>query len=547
MAKDSLIKGTVILAAAALVARFLGLIQKVPLQHILGDDGLATYGIAYSVYSMLLIVATAGIPSALSKLVSERYAIGSFGDAQRIYRAAVWFAVVTGVTSSLLLFVFAPAYANGIAKDPHSSLAIRAIAPALLIFPLIAIMRGYFQGRQVMKAGALSQIFEQIVRVTTAVGIACILMLHGQPKETIAAGASFGAVTGAVAALIVMLVYQRSKNREDIREGLTPQAAGAAGASPLGYKQIYRMLLLLSIPISIISLAVPMVYFIDNSTVIGLLEGRIGAAEAKEQLGILTGKAQSLAGIPPILAIALSTSVVPVVSSAYARQDDAEVADKSSLALRIAVITGLPVVIALSVAAESVIGFLFRDAVGWEIASMLTATTMFQIVMMTSSSILMGLGQTMVPMLYVVAGIAVKLAGNMLLGPVFGMPGILMSTLICFALIMGLNLCRLRRMVPYRILGSRWPGVLLTGAVLTGTGIGLVLLFDHLSWISRPGRIGYLIEAGVIGSVILLLYPVCLFLFRAVLAEDVERFPRPLRKVLAPFQRRFAGKKVQNM
>jgi stage V sporulation protein B len=533
LTKDSLIRGTIILVAAAFVARFLGLVQKIPLQHILGDDGLATYGIAYSVYGMLLIVATAGIPSALSKMISERYAMGQLADARRIYQAAIWFAIAGGVISSLLLYICAPYYAVHIAKDPNADLAIKAIAPALLIFPLIAIMRGYFQGRQMMKAGGLSQIFEQIIRVSTAVGIAYLFLWWGYADKTIAAGASFGAVTGAAAAMLVMLYFQKYKRRTDRMEGLTAPVSG--DNHTLRYRQIYRNMLRLSLPISIISLTVPVIYFIDNSTVIDLLEENLGALGAKEQLGILTGKAQSLAGIPPILAIALSMSVVPVISAAFAKKDVADLVEKSSLALRISIITGLPVVIVLSVAAEAIIGFLFKDAVGWETASLLTISALFQIVMMTSAAILMGLGQTTMPMLYVVFGVAAKFLGNMWLAPSLGMIGILLATMVCFVIIMILNLWSLRRKVAYRVLGHRWPGFLLTGTAITAVGVGMVYLFNGPLAIN--GRIGYGVEAAAIGIVLLVLYPLCLILFRAVTSEDVRRFPKPLQKLLKPFDR----------
>jgi stage V sporulation protein B len=540
LSKDSLIKGTIIMAGAAFIARFLGLVQKVPLQHILGDEGMASYGIAYNVYSMLLVVATAGIPSALSKLVSERYATRRTLEAHRIYGAAALFAAVAGVLSAALLFALAPAYASGVAEDPDAVGAIRAIAPALLVFPLIAVMRGYFQGRQNMMAGGLSQIAEQILRVATAVGLAYALMRLGYGQATVAAGASFGAVTGAAAALAVMLRFQRARMREDRRTGLLPphgQVSAVRKRALPSYRSCYRLLLKLSIPITIISLTVSMVYFIDISTVIGLLDDRVGYSEAKAQLGILTGKAQSLAGIPPILAIALGTSAVPVISAAFARGERAVVANQTSLALRLSLVTGFPAVLVLTVAAEAVIGFLFSDAVGWEIAAMLTATTIFQIVMMTSASVLMGLGQTVAPMLYVAVGLAVKLIGNLTLGRAFGMAGILTATWLCLLLIMALNLLRLRRLVDYRILGDRWPGFLLTAAVTTAAGIGLVALFDLPLF--PGGRLGYLLEAATVGGALALLYALCLFRFRVVSEEDVRRLPAPLQKALGPFRRRF--------
>src|SRR5690606_488297 len=145
-------------------------------------------------YALLLIVATAGIPSALSKLVSERLALGRTYEAERIYRSAVWFAISTGVLMTAVLVFGAPYYAEHIANDADAAVAIQALAPAMLLFPLIAIMRGYFQGRQTMLAGGLSQIFEQILRVVTAVVLAYVILRLGYEVKWAAAGASFGGV-----------------------------------------------------------------------------------------------------------------------------------------------------------------------------------------------------------------------------------------------------------------------------------------------------------------------------------------------------------------
>ena len=533
MSKDSLVKGTVILAVAAFVARALGLLQKVPLQYILGDEGLATYGIAYSVYGMLLIVATAGIPSALSKMVSERYALGRYAEARRVYRAAVLFAAAAGIVSAALLYAAAPWYAVHIAQDAHAVWSIRAIAPALLMFPVIAIMRGYFQGRQMMIAGGMSQIVEQILRVGTAVGVAYAMLRLGYENEYIAAGASFGAVTGAAAALAVMVFYEFKKRRMDRREGIDP-ARGDGETESGGYPAIYRQMLRLSIPISLISLTVPVIFFIDSSTVIALLKDSIGYSAAKEALGILTGKAQSLAGIPPIIAIALSTSIVPVISSAYARRDMREVNGKASEALRIALLTGMPLAVILAVAAKPVIGFLFSDANGWEIAAMLTFSALFQVVMMASAAILMGLGQTLRPVGFVFAGLAVKLAGGYALAPLFGIYGIVGATLLAFVTIMLLNLRELKKTVDYRMFGSRWPPFLAVSAALAAIGAALAWYLDRWMDLGWP-KAEFFLQSALLGVVLFALYPVLLIVLRVIRQEDVRMFPAPLRRLLAPF------------
>jgi stage V sporulation protein B len=540
VSKDSLIKGTIILTAAAFVARFLGVIQRVPLQHMLDNAGMATYGIAYNLYFVLLIVATAGIPSALSKLISERKALGQHEEAARIYSAAVWFAIGAGALITVLLYVAAPYYAVYVSQDKDAALAIRALAPAMLLFPLIAIMRGYFQGRQMMAAGGLSQVVEQILRVITAVGLAFILLYLGYSREAAVAGASFGGVMGAVGAFAVMVYfYRKLKKRDQLEaEGITEtrveveRRRQAVQSGKVSLKQIYRLIFKLSIPISLISIAVPMIYFIDSSIVIGLIKEQIGMAQAKVQLGLLTGKAQSLAGIPPILAIALSMSVVPIVSSAYARKDMNEVAAQSSQALRISILSGLPLVLVLSVAARPTNGFLFSDAEGTAIIVLMTVGAMFQILMMTSGAILMGLGQTRRPMIHVFIGIAVKLAFSFILAQWLGIYGIIIATSLCFIVIMMMNLSFLKKTVQYQLLGSKkWIGLSAATMLLVIIGTGLEWVSHH--YIHLFGlKFSYGLRAFLVASIVLVLYPVMLMKFRVVTAGDVERMPASVQKLI---------------
>ncbi|MEB3100489.1 putative polysaccharide biosynthesis protein [Ferviditalea candida] len=546
--KDSLIKGTIILTLAAFVARFLGVVQRIPLKHLLDDTGMATYAIAYNIYFALLIVATAGFPSALSKLISERYAIGEYAQAARIFRAAVWFALTAGFVSTVLLYAAAPYYALRISEDPDAVLAIRALAPALLLFPLIAIMRGYFQGRQMMTANGMSQIVEQILRVLTAVGLALLLLLLGYGHVRAVAGASFGGVMGSIGAFAVMFLYWRKLRKEDEREGkLAPSAKHADGsavpaslatAEPsgpaashqgMGMRQIYWTILKISIPISLISLAVPLINFIDSSTVIPLLKQQLGDEGAKAALGILAGRAQSLAGIPIILAIALSQSVVPVISSAFARGDLREVGAKASQALRISVLSGLPVVLALVAGARPVNGLLFADTNGTGIIAMLTAASMFQILMMTSAAIMMGLGQMRAPTVHVFAGIALKLAGSFALAPYWGIYGILAATTASFMLTMLLNLAVLRRTVDYVVLGRRWTGMLLAAAVMLLAGFGLDRIGEQYLHPS-VSAVNFLLQSALVGIPVLLSYPLLLMLFKVVTEEDFSSMPAIVRK-----------------
>lgn len=537
MTKDSLIKGTIILTLAAFTARFLGLIQRVPLKHLLGDSGMASYGISYNLYHVVLIIATAGIPSALSKLISEKTALNEHAEAMRIYRAALWFAVTIGVVATAVVWLAAPYYAVNISRDADAILAIRALAPALLFFPLIAMMRGYFLGRQNMTAGAVSQIFEQILRVVTAVALAYFILRLGYELEWAVAGASFGGVMGGIAALGVMLYYWRRLKARD-RTELANQSesvatAATSEASTSSFKHIYMTIFKVSIPISFIAITVPLVYLIDSSTVIALLENKLGYDHAKEALGLLTGRAQSLAGIPPILAIAISQSIVPIVSAAYAKANMTQVNEQASLAFRISFVACLPIILFLCVAARPINTLLFGDTNGTTIIVALVIGTAVHVLMMISGAILIGIGQINAQVRYVFVGIAVKLGGGYLLAPLFGIYGIIAATALCFGVIMYLNLRLLRKAVTLTILGKKWVPLGLTAVIVSMLSLGVELVLFRYVQTPVP-FITYSLHALLIGLLVVATYVLLLIKLKVIVADDVHRLPARLQRLVKP-------------
>ncbi|MCM3269407.1 putative polysaccharide biosynthesis protein [Paenibacillus elgii] len=547
MSKDSLVKGTLILTLAALVARALGVVQRIPLVYLLGDIGMAAYGIAFNLYSVLLVVATAGIPSALSKMISEKTALGRHAEADRIYKAALWFAVCAGVLMTVLLYVAAPYFADSI-LNPQAALPIQAIAPTLLLFPLIAIMRGYFQGRRMMMPNGISQIIEQVFRVVTSVALAYLLLSHS--LDYAVAGASFGGVVGSIAAAAVMLYYAMRLKQSDRRERSAEDADAAAASAgdvassqPLTFKAIYAQLFKLSVPIVIFSMTVTLIYTIDSSIVTLLLKDQFGEHTAREMLGILAGRAQSLAGIPIILAVALSQSVVPIISSAYSQRDMKQVSDQTAKVLQLSILTGLPMVLLISLGARPINGFIFGnttgslivDAYAPSIITLLTVSAMFQIVMQTSGAVLMGMGRMRPLVLSVILGIAVKLAGSYALAPYWGIYGIIAATALCFIVMTWLNLTVLRSAVPFRVFGlRRWLSLAVTTALICLLGYGLEQLCVAYVHPFGSDRLDDMVQALIICAIAGAAYPVLLFLTRVMTLQDLQHLPGPLRKLAKP-------------
>lgn len=534
--KDSLLKGTVILAAAALVARVLGVFQRVPLDYIMKDSGDAYFGVANTVYLTLLVIATGGIPSAISKMVSERYALGRPDEARDIYRAALIFGIVTGLLMTGLLYIFAPYYAVHIVKTPGAETAIRAIAPALLLFPVIAMMRGYFQGRQMMSAGGISQIVEQIMRVVIGVGLAFVVFAWGWGDRWTAAAATFGSVFGSIGAFAVMLWFARRMRRQDKAGDIPTGASERKPKAKLRLRSIYREIFRMSIPVVVTGMTVQLIYLFDSSFLIRLTESFYSYPTAVEVLGQFNFKAQSIAGIPPILAIALSQSIIPVISAAYSVRNMAEVQRQSSLVMRIVVFTGVPAALALSVTSYSVTGFLFSGPEGSGIVAALTAGTIFQITMMTSNSILFGLGKPVPPMVHTFVGIGLKILLSVAFAPILGIYGLFIASTICFIVITWLNMEHIRRETKLNVLGRRWPAYMAAIVVSAAAGFGVDTGIRSLlaGW---PDKLEYLVAGALAGIVIMILYIGLLVLLRVVTAEDAKSFPGPLRKVFGKLTR----------
>jgi stage V sporulation protein B len=550
MSKDSLVKGTIILTLAALVARALGVVQRIPLVHYLGDTGMAFYGIAFNLYSMLLVVATAGIPSALSKMISERTALGQEAEAARIYRAALWFAAGAGIVMTAVLYIAAPYYAE-LTLNPQATLPIRAIAPALLLFPAIAIMRGYFQGRQMMMPNGISQIIEQIFRVVTSVALAVLLLQVS--FDYAVAGASFGGVLGSIAAFAVMLFYGMRLRKKDL-QAAAGKPSGAVSGPELAYSAIYKQLFKLSVPIVIFSMTVTLVYTIDSSIVTALLKDQAGEEGAREILGILSGRAQSLAGIPIILAVALSQSVVPIISSAYSQKDLKAVAGHAGKVLRLSILTGLPAVLVICLAARPINGFIFGSGNGsiWveqyaaPVIIALTISAMFQIIMQTSGAVLMGLGRMRSLVLGVIVGIAVKLVFSYVLAKWFGIYGIIAATMLCFAVMTLLNLLVLKQEVTFHVLSKRrWTTLTMATVAVVLVGMGLDAFARAYVHPFGIIRLDDMLQAALIVAITSAAYPVLLLLTKTVTAEDVQQMPGPIRKLAQPLLKRIGGTQLK--
>ncbi|GAB7387210.1 oligosaccharide flippase family protein [Bacillaceae bacterium] len=438
-ATGALIKGAAILSVAALISKFLGLVYRMPYQNITGDAGLFVYTKVYPLYSTLLIIATAGFPIAISKIVSEKLAVGDVSGARRVFRISSVVLSVTGLIVFSMLYFGAPVIARWM-QDDMLVLPIRSVSFALLVVPVMAVMRGYFQGHQNMVPTAVSQVVEQLVRVATILLLAYWFMTHGGDIYKAGAGAVFGAFTGAVSSFVVLLYYWL-RNKE---------AHGHVGADGFVREQepagaLIARLFRYALPICFGALVLPLFQLTDSFTVTKMLLVKgMPFVEAREWEGAYN-RGQPLVQFASFFATALSLSLVPSIAEAKAKGREDLIARRTELALRLTILTGLPASIGLAVVAEPVNITLYADDKGSLALSVLALTTIFSTIGITSAGILQGLGQVMLPAKNLLLGAIVKLACNVLLIPLFGITGAALATVLGYFVAALLNLFSIAR------------------------------------------------------------------------------------------------------
>ncbi|QQY79493.1 stage V sporulation protein B [Keratinibaculum paraultunense] len=406
MSKDNFLKGAAILSIAGAIVKVLGAFYRIPLNNILGSEGIGYYQTAYPLYVLLLTISTAGFPVAIAKLVSEKRALGDHKGAHKVFKIAFLGMLMAGLLTSLFVFINAKLIVKSWGNE-DAYYALVALVPALFFVPIMSAFRGYFQGRQTMTPTALSQIMEQLFRVIGGLILTYYLLGMGLPIA--AGGASFGGSIGAIAGAITMIIIYFSK-RGEIGEELRSSPENEERVS-----KIIRELLTIAIPITIGAAIVPIMNSIDTLLVFKRLKAIGFTKETANSLyGQLTGHAQTLINLPLIFSTALSISLVPAISMANTKKDYKEIRNITSSGMRITLLIGLPAAFGLFVLAEPIIGLLYFKLSPEEIIStgkilsILSFGVVFLTFVQSLTAILQGLGRPIVPVVNLGIGAAFK-------------------------------------------------------------------------------------------------------------------------------------------
>ena len=442
--QNSFFGGAAILAAGILIVKLIGMFYKIPLINIIGEAGAADFNNAYNIYAVLLTVSTAGLPVAVSKLVSEANALNRRNQVRRTFRLALVLFLTLGLISFLVMFFRADALA-GMMNDSKAAAGIRALAPAVVCVGCLAALRGYSQGHSNMAPTSVSQIIEALCKLVVGLGLAFWLVKQGKDPDVAAAGAITGVTVGTVVALIYMVLdFLLSRGREDTHGTDRPDSAGS----------ILANILKIAVPITLSSSMVGIVTVIDSSLVQGQLQSALNLTEkaSRTLYGNYSG-ALNIYNLPTSLMAAITASVIPAVSAALARRDRRGAARITGSALRITALLSFPMGVGLFVLGTPIIRLLFPSLnveVAGPLLSTLGVATPFVCMVLVCNSVLQAHGFINLPVIVMVLGGIVKIVNNYNLVGAIGIAGAPVGNILCFGLALVLDLVVITRVIPNR-------------------------------------------------------------------------------------------------
>jgi stage V sporulation protein B len=533
---SAFVRGAAILALTGIAARVIGAVFRVVLAAILGDEGIGLYQYAYPIYSTLLVLSTAGIPVALSKIMAEKIAIGDYLEAQRVFKIAFILLASSGFVITLVMLLGAEFIALRLIKDAKALYPLLAISPAIFFVTIMASLRGFFQGQQNMTPTALSQLIEQLARV--GFSIALVLFLIPAGLEYAAAGATSGAAAGGLAGLLLLTVLY-FKKRVDL------QLLGRQQTEhyPESVKRIISRILTLAIPVTIGGLVIPLITMIDLAIVPRqLLAAGFDLEKARALYGQLTGMAGSVVYFPNVVALALSMSLVPAISEAFALQDRVLIQSRSSIAIKLTVLFSLPSALGLFLLAEPVTVLLFNNAeAGFSLAFM-SWSVIPLCLYVTTTGLIQGLGKPILPAINMFYGGLVKtvFAWYLTAIPALNVGGAALASVIGLTVAAILNLNHVRRYSGWRV---DWRELVFLP--LIATALMSVVVYFSYGGVMHLGR--DLLSAGRLNALAVLIailigiavFGISLLLLGGIKREELQMVPyigQPLAKILSRFK-----------
>ncbi|MFC0270130.1 stage V sporulation protein B [Metabacillus herbersteinensis] len=353
MSKQTFLKGTLILILAGLITRVLGFINRIVVVKFIGAEGVGLYMMAVPTLVLVITITQLGLPVAISKLVAEAEAQG---DQRKIKKIFVVSLSITGTLSLLFtpaMIFLAPILSSTLLTDPRTYWPLLAIAPVVPIIAISSVIRGYFQGKQNMQPAAISQVLEQVVRISLVALLTSLFLPYG--IEYAAAGAMISAVIGELISLIYLITMFKLKKKIRVRKKFFKSIKNG--------KDTLNDLMKIAIPTTGSRLIGSISWFFEPIVVTqSLYIAGVATTLATKQYGELVGFALPLLMLPSFITYSLSTSLVPAISEAMAQKKLFLVEHRLQQALRLSFVSGGLAVVILYVFAEPLMQVMYGSS-----------------------------------------------------------------------------------------------------------------------------------------------------------------------------------------
>ncbi len=518
--QQGFIKGAAILSASTIIVKAVGLFFSIPLAGILDEAAYGYFFVAYDVFAVFNAIATAGLPVAVSRMVSAAYAKGQKKQADRIFSSAILIFFVVGFASFLVMSVFSRPIAVFM-NYPDAHMAILALSPTIFFCAIMSAIRGYFQGRSNMTPTAVSQVIEAVTKLILGIGLAYyVVTAFGKSEAALSAAAAIlGVSLSASLGTVYLLFYKRRQNKldkEDTEKG---------DENVTRRKEIAWALIKFAVPITIGSSFLYILDLIDTSIIGGALQSIDGVTEAVASgFNGYWGAAKKLFDLPGAIVIALSTSLLPILTAAFVKKNQSGVNRITSLSVRFTFLVTVPCAVGYVLFGRDITHLFFPANTADGAGTLLTIAAVgviFNGMLYTTNAIMQSLGHTVVPIINMAIGGGVKILMNYTLVrmPDININGAAISTAVSLAITMVLNLIAVYRWIPkaekpFKMFGQ----ILLSSAVMGGVAY---LVNMGLSMII-PGSVAVIVSiviaiAVYIGSAVL---------FKAVTYNEVRMMPK---------------------
>lgn len=508
-----------ILALASIIVRLIGIVYRIPLTNIVGNEGMGYYGFAFEVYQILVILSTSAIPVAVSKLTAARVAKREYKNAQRIFRCSIIFAAVLSGTLALITFVGARQISSfmfgGITEVAP---ALRVLAPTVFVCAVMGVFRGYTQGLGNMAPTGLSQVVEQIFNAIVSVAASAILISRGAAYG--AAGGTMGTFMGAVSSL-VFLYFVYAANRK----GLNRRMKKDPTKKLMEDKEIYRLIGLTVIPLILTSTIYQISSLLDSALFSNILKA-IGYQSSfiSSLYGIYSSKYQLLINLPLGITSALSVAMMPGIAGAIALNRKDQVREQMDMVIRMTMLIAIPCAVGVAVMGGPIMQMLFNDATTLPGRMLIVGavTIIFYALSTLTSTILQASNHMRVPVINAAISLSVHIVFTVVL--------LAFANLHIFALIYGnivfsfcmcvLNLRSLAKLIDYRLDIQKMCGATFVASVIMGV----------VTFLVYKGCI-YVIHSNILSTLIAIIiavvvYALFMVLTRGVTEDELYMFPK---------------------